>query len=188
MLLRSARRTDACSAPLSSIWGERYTGGIFEPGHPQADRNGYRQDVLGLVRELGISTVRYPGGNFVSGYRWEDGTGDPARRPVRHDLAWHSTETTRFGLDEFIPWTRQAGAEPMPVVNLGTRGVEDARNLIEYCNDPGGSFFSDLRVRNGFRDPFAVRLWCLGNEMDVPWQIGHKPLRNTAGWPVNVPG
>src|SRR2546428_3581569 len=102
--------------------------GIFEPGHPAADPSGFRADVLDLVRELGPTVVRYPGGNFVSGYRWEDGTGPREGRPVRLDLAWHSIERNRLGVDEFCRWARRAGTEPMLVVNLGTRGADAARN------------------------------------------------------------
>ncbi|GHJ47669.1 alpha-N-arabinofuranosidase [Catellatospora sp. TT07R-123] len=150
-----------------------YTG-IFEPGHRGADADGLRTDVIELVRELGVSTVRYPGGNFVSGYRWEDGVGPVRDRPTRLDLAWHSTEPNTFGLDEFVRWARRAGVEPMMAVNLGTRGVQEAVDLLEYCNIPSGTRLSDLRVANGAGQPHGIRMWCLGNEMDGPWQIGHK--------------
>jgi alpha-N-arabinofuranosidase len=150
-----------------------YTG-IHEPGHPTADGSGFRTDVLELVRELGPTIVRYPGGNFVSAYNWEDGVGRVEDRPVRLDLAWRSRESNRFGLDEFAAWCRQAGADMMLAVNLGTRGVDAARNLVEYCNHPGGTYWSDLRRRNGAAQPHGVRVWCLGNEQDAPWQIGHK--------------
>ena len=149
-----------------------YTG-IYEPGHPTADEHGFRGDVLALVRELGVSTVRYPGGNFVSGYRWEDGVGPLAQRPRRLDLAWHSLETNEVGLDEFARWCRLAGCEPMLAVNLGTRGVAEALDLLEYANHPGGTALSDLRVANGSVEPHDIRMWCLGNEMDGPWQVGH---------------
>ncbi|MCV2394861.1 alpha-N-arabinofuranosidase [Actinotalea sp. M2MS4P-6] len=150
-----------------------YTG-IHDPGHPSADEDGFRGDVLGLVRELGISTVRYPGGNFVSGYRWEDGIGPVSERPTRLDLAWHSTEPNTVGVDEFMRWCAKAGVEPMMALNLGTRGVAEALDLLEYCNIPGGSTWSDLRRKNGAEQPHDVRMWCLGNEMDGPWQTGHK--------------
>ncbi|WP_084960293.1 alpha-N-arabinofuranosidase [Thermoactinospora rubra] len=153
-----------------------YTG-IYEPGHPCADEDGFRTDVLDLTRELGVSTVRYPGGNFVSGYRWEDGIGPRERRPRRLDLAWHSTETNEVGVDEFVRWCRKAGVEPMMAVNLGTRGVEAALDLLEYCNIDSGTHLSDLRVANGAKEPHGIRMWCLGNEMDGPWQIGHKSAR-----------
>jgi alpha-N-arabinofuranosidase len=149
-------------------------GGIFEPGHPQADERGFRRDVLALVRELAPTIVRYPGGNFVSGYNWEDGIGPRERRPRRLDLAWLSTETNAFGTDEFIDWCRVAGVEPMLAVNLGTRGADAARNLVEYCNHPGGTALSDLRRAHGREQPHGVRFWCLGNEMDGPWQMGAK--------------
>ncbi|MGI6879329.1 alpha-N-arabinofuranosidase [Microbacterium sp. gxy059] len=150
-----------------------YTG-IFEPGHPTADERGFRADVLELVREMGPTVVRYPGGNFVSGYRWEDGVGPVDERPVRIDGAWHTIETNAFGLHEFVDWARAADVEVMEAINLGTRGVEEARALVEYANHPGGTHWSDLRRRNGAEDPFGIRLWCLGNELDGPWQIGHK--------------
>ncbi|MFI6735347.1 alpha-N-arabinofuranosidase [Nonomuraea sp. NPDC050451] len=148
-----------------------YTG-IYEPGHPAADDNGFRTDVLELTREMGVSVVRYPGGNFVSGYRWEDGVGPD--RPSRLDLAWRQIETNAFGLNEFMTWTRAAGVEPMMAVNLGTRGLQEACDLLEYANHPSGTQWSDLRVKHGVTDPYGIKLWCLGNEMDGPWQIGHK--------------
>lgn len=150
-----------------------YTG-IHDPGHASADAEGFRGDVIDLVRELGVSTVRYPGGNFVSGYRWEDAIGPVADRPRRLDLAWHSTEPNVVGVDEFMRWCARAGVEPMMAVNLGTRGVQEALDLLEYCNVPGGTQWSDLRRTNGAPDPYRVRMWCLGNEMDGPWQTGHK--------------
>jgi alpha-N-arabinofuranosidase len=150
-----------------------YTG-IFEPGHPEADERGFRRDVLALVKEMGPTVVRYPGGNFVSGYLWEDGVGPVADRPRRLDGAWHTVETNAFGLHEFVDWAREADVEVMEAVNLGTRGVEEARALVEYANHPGGTYWSDLRRRNGAEQPFDIRLWCLGNELDGPWQIGHK--------------
>ncbi|MCC2592437.1 alpha-N-arabinofuranosidase [Tessaracoccus sp. OS52] len=148
--------------------------GIHEPDHATADEDGFRTDVLELVRELGVSTVRYPGGNFVSGYRWEDGVGPVADRPKRLDLAWHSSDPNTVGTDEFMKWAAKAGVEPMMAVNLGTRGVAEALDLLEYCNVPGDSFLAEKRRANGAEDPYRVKLWCLGNEMDGPWQIGHK--------------
>jgi alpha-L-arabinofuranosidase len=150
-----------------------YTG-IYEPGHPTADADGFRRDVLDLVREMGVTVVRYPGGNFVSGYRWEDGIGPVAERPRRLDPAWRSIETNAFGIDEFMAWTRRAGVEPMMAVNLGTRGIAEARDLLEYANHPSGTHWSDLRAANGGKEPYGIGLWCLGNEMDGPWQTGHK--------------
>lgn len=149
-------------------------GGIYEPGHPEADIDGTRLDVVKLIRELGVSIVRYPGGNFVSGYEWEDGIGPASQRRTRLDLAWRARETNQFGTNEFIVWCRQAGVEPMMAVNLGTRGIPDACNLLEYSNQARGSYYSDLRAAHGFPAPHDVKLWCLGNEMDGRWQIGHK--------------
>ncbi len=154
--------------------GRAIYGGIYEPGHPAADADGWRRDVVALVRELGVTVVRYPGGNFVSGYHWEDGVGPRAARPTRLDLAWRSVEPNAVGTDEFVAWTKLAGVRPMLAVNLGSRGAEAARNLVEYCNAPPGTPYGDWRVANGHPDPHGVALWCLGNEMDGAWQIGHK--------------
>lgn len=154
--------------------GRAVYGGIYEPGHPTADSHGFRGDVLELTRELGATIVRYPGGNFLSGYNWEDGVGPKDRRPARLDLAWGSTETNEFGTNEFMDWCRAAGVLPMFAVNMGTRGPDEARQFIEYCNHPGGSHYSDLRRAHGYEEPHDIRLWCIGNEMDGPWQIGRK--------------
>ncbi|RZS91433.1 alpha-N-arabinofuranosidase [Motilibacter rhizosphaerae] len=150
-----------------------YTG-IYEPGHPTADKDGFRGDVLELTRELGATVVRYPGGNFVSGYRWEDGIGPVGERPVRRDLAWHSLETNEIGIDEFARWAKKADLEIMYAVNLGTRGVQEALDVQEYLNHPEGTRLSDLRRANGAKEPYDVAIFCLGNEMDGPWQTGHK--------------
>ena len=150
-----------------------YTG-VYEPGHPTADTRGFRGDVLDLVRELGPTIVRYPGGNFVSGYRWEDGIGPVGERPRRVDLAWHSIEPNEVGVDEFVAWCRAADTEPMMAVNLGTRGVAEAVDLLEYCNHPGGTALSDLRRAHGSEQPHDIRVWCLGNELDGWWQVGNK--------------
>ena len=149
-------------------------GGIYEPGHPTADEDGFRGDVLDIVREMGVTVVRYPGGNFVSAYDWEDGVGPRERRPRRLELAWHSIEPNTVGTHEFMAWADRVGARPMLAVNLGTRGVGAARDFIEYCNAPVGSRYADRRAENGRPEPFGVSLWCLGNEMDGPWQLGQK--------------
>ena len=150
-----------------------YTG-IYEPGHPSADEDGFRRDVLDLTRELGVTLVRYPGGNFVSSYRWEDGVGPRGERPTRLDLAWRAIEPNEVGVNELMTWARQAELEPMMAVNLGTRGVQEAVDLIEYCNHPQGTHFSDLRRTHGVEKPHDIKLWCLGNELDGPWQMGQK--------------
>ncbi len=126
---------------------------------------------MALTKELGPTIVRYPGGNFLSGYNWEDGVGPEDKRPARRDLAWFSTETNQFGTNEFIDWCRKAGIEPMLGVNLGTRGPDEARRFLEYCNHAGGSELSELRRAHGYDKPHEVKFWCLGNEMDGPWQI-----------------
>lgn len=149
-------------------------GGIYEPGHPTADKNGFRRDVLELVRKLNVPVVRYPGGNFVSGFNWEDSIGPVNDRPKRLDLAWFTTETNEVGLHEFYSWAKEAGSDVMYAVNLGTRGPDAARNVVEYCNHPKGTFWSDLRRKNGLEEPMDIKLWCLGNEMDGPWQMGQR--------------
>ena len=154
--------------------GRAVYGGIYEPGHPAADENGFRRDVLQLIRDIDVPIVRYPGGNFVSGYRWEDGVGPAESRPRRLELAWSTTETNRFGTNEFLRWCKEANTKAMMAVNLGTRGPDDARNLVEYCNHPGGTYYSDLRRSHGAEQPHGIKLWCLGNEMDGDWQMGHK--------------
>ena len=154
--------------------------GIYEPGHESADEDGFRTDVIELVRELGVSTIRYPGGNFVSGYRWEDGVGPRESRPRRLDLAWHSTETNEIGLDEFAGWLKKVDSELMYAVNLGTRGVLEALDVLEYANLRSGTQWSDRRVENGHPEPHGIRMWCLGNEMDGPWQLGHSTAEEYA--------
>lgn len=154
--------------------GRAVYGGIYEPDHPTADAEGFRRDVIDMVRKLGVPVVRYPGGNFVSGFNWEDSIGPRAQRPARLDLAWFTTETNEVGLHEFAHWARKAGSEVMYAVNLGSRGADAARNVVEYANHPSGSYWSDLRIQNGEKEPFGIKLWCLGNEMDGPWQMGHK--------------
>ncbi len=148
--------------------------GIYEPGHPLADEQGFRKDVMEYVRKWNPSVVRYPGGNFVSGFKWEDSIGPVDQRPKRLDLAWKTTETNEIGIHEFYDWTKKVGAKPMYAVNLGTRGALEAKEVVEYCNHASGTYLSDLRIKNGAKDPFDIKLWCLGNEMDHPNQTGQK--------------
>ena len=150
-----------------------YTG-IYEPNHPTADEDGFRQDVLEKVKEMGVTYVRYPGGNFVSNYDWRDGVGPKEERPRRLELAWRAVETNEVGINEFMKWAKKAEVEPICAVNLGTKGIENAASFLEYCNMPEGTMYSDMRVRHGVEKPYKVKMWCLGNEMDGDWQIGHK--------------
>ena len=161
------------SAFLEHLGRAIYTG-IYEPGHPTADKNGMRGDVAQLVRDLKIPYVRYPGGNFVSAYNWEDGVGPRESRPTRLDLAWHTSDSNAVGVHEFVDWCDTVGTKAMLAINLGSRGLDEARNFVEYTNGPTGSYWGDLRKKNGRAAPFDVKLWCLGNEMDGPWQVGHK--------------
>ncbi len=154
--------------------GRAVYGGIYQPGSKASDEEGYRTDTLELIKNAEVPVVRYPGGNFVSDYHWEDGVGPVEKRPRRVDPAWHTIETNAFGLNEFMKWTKLADTKAMMSVNLGTRGPEEAKDLIEYCNVPGGTYLSDLRKSHGVSEPHDIKLWCLGNEMDGPWQMGHK--------------
>lgn len=153
--------------------GRSIYSGIYEPGHPDADEDGYRKDVMELVTELNVPVIRYPGGNFVSCYDWHDGIGPKENRPKRMDYAWASIETNQFGIDEFCRWAKKVGIEPMIAVNLGTGSIKDAGDLVEYCNHPGGTYWSDLRIKNGSKEPYHIKYWCLGNEMEGSWQAGH---------------
>ena len=148
--------------------------GIYEPDHPDSDENGFRQDVMKLITDLNMPTVRYPGGNYISSFNWEDSIGPIKDRPTRLDLAWKTRETNEFGLNEFVTWCKKTNIEPMYAINLGTRGIDAARNILEYCNHPRGSYWSDLRIKHGYKDPHNIKMWCLGNEMDGEWQVGHK--------------
>ncbi len=148
--------------------------GIYQPESPFADEQGFRKDTLELVKECNVPIVRYPGGNFVSSYRWEDGVGPKDQRPSQVDLAWEVVESNQFGLNEFVEWSKKAGSEIMMAFNLGTRGIQEAKNLLEYCNFKSGTLMSDLRRSHGYEQPHNIKTWCLGNEMDGPWQIGQK--------------
>ena len=149
-------------------------GGIYEPAHPEADEQGFRPDVIALAKELKVPIIRYPGGNFVSGFRWEDSVGPLAQRPVKLDPAWKSIEPNQVGLHEFSRWASRVNADVMMAVNLGTRGAAESAELLEYCNHPGETYWSDLRAKHGQKEPYGFKVWCLGNEMDGPWQICHK--------------
>ncbi|MGH2317801.1 alpha-N-arabinofuranosidase [Planococcus sp. SE5232] len=154
--------------------GRAVYGGIYEPGHPLADEQGFRKDVIELVKELNVPIIRYPGGNMLSSYNWEDGVGPVEDRPRRLELAWRTIETNEMGTNEFADWSKKTNSEVMMAVNLGTRGIDAARNLIEYTNHPGGTYWSDLRKSHGYEAPHNIKTWCLGNEMDGPWQVGQK--------------
>lgn len=154
--------------------------GVYEPTSPHADDMGCRTDVLGALKRLDFTAMRYPGGNYVSGFHWLDSVGPKENRAQVRDLAWQSIETNEFGPDEFVQLSRRMGWTPMLAVNLGTGTPEEAKNWLEYCNVSSGSKWADMRVANGYKDPHDVRLWCLGNEMDGPWQIGHMPAEQYA--------
>ncbi|HSL23948.1 MAG TPA: alpha-L-arabinofuranosidase C-terminal domain-containing protein [Vicinamibacterales bacterium] len=154
--------------------GRMIYGGIYEEGSPLSDADGFRRDVLDAVRGLGVSILRWPGGNFVSGYNWKDGIGPKDARPVRAELAWNALETNRFGTDEFLRYAERIGAEPYICVNLGLGTIDDARHWVEYTNETRGTYWADQRRKNGRAEPWNVKYWALGNEIDGPWQLGHK--------------
>jgi alpha-N-arabinofuranosidase len=171
------QRTIGAISPLlfggfAEHMGRCIYGGLYDPGSPQANEQGFRRDVQAALREMRLSILRYPGGNMLSGYEWRDGVGPQEQRPRRRELAWQSIETNQFGTDEFVAYCRALGVEPMLGVNLGTGTIADAAALVEYCNAPVGTRYADLRAANGHAEPHGVRYWCLGNEMDGPWQIG----------------
>jgi alpha-N-arabinofuranosidase len=153
--------------------GRAVYSGIYEPDHPVADEQGFRKDVMELVKQLNVPIIRYPGGNFVSGYKWTDGIGPKENRPKRLDYAWSSIETNDIGIDEFVDWCKKVNSQVMAAVNLGTGTPQDAGYMVEYCNFPSGTFYSDLRRKNGHKQPHNIKVWCLGNEMDGSWQTCH---------------
>jgi alpha-N-arabinofuranosidase len=152
--------------------------GIYDPKSKFADANGFRTDVMEEVKKLAVPIIRYPGGNFVSGYHWLDGVGPYKNRPTVLDRAWDTLETNQFGTNEFITWAREVGAEPLFGLNFGTASAEDAAALVEYCNVEKGTKWSELRRSHGYERAHNVKFWCVGNEMDGPWQIGHMPARD----------
>ncbi|NJM41596.1 MAG: alpha-N-arabinofuranosidase [Anaerolineae bacterium] len=154
--------------------------GIYDPASPRSDEAGLRKDVLAALREQNYTAIRYPGGNFLSGYNWLDGVGPKSQRPRRRELAWHSIETNQFGTNEFMDFCKQANVAPIMAANMGTGTIQAAADLVEYCNAPTGTYWADLRAQHGYKEPHAVKYWCVGNEMDGPWQIGHLDMHEYA--------
>jgi alpha-N-arabinofuranosidase len=159
---------------FSEHLGRMIYGGIYEEGSPLSDQNGYRKDVIEAVKQLHVSILRWPGGNFASGYNWPDGIGPKDQRPVRLDLAWNDLESNRFGTDEFLRYCELLGAEPYICINAGLGTIDDARHWVEYCNEPRHTYWADQRRKNGREAPYKVKYWALGNEIDGPWQLGNK--------------
>ncbi len=196
--VRLARVDDRLFSSFIEHLGRAVYGGIYDRDSRTADEEGFRSDELDLVKGLYVPMIRYPGGNFVSGYRWEDGVGE--KRVPRPDLAWRTIEPNEVGLNEFASWAKKAGSSVMMAVNLGTRGLQDALNLLEYCNIEKGTYYSDLRRSHGYAEPYRIKTWCLGNEMDGKWQTGHKDARDysrlaaqtaalpTPGWRLSPSG
>ena len=180
VLMQSRTRADfdrrLLGAFLEHLGRAIYTG-VYEPGSAHADANGFRTDVIAEIKQLSVPVMRYPGGNFVSGYNWLDGVGPKKQRPTVLERAWNSLETNQFGTNEFIEWCKLVSTEPLLAFNLGTGTPETAVAYVEYCNVAKGTKWSDLRRSHGYEAPHNVRYWCLGNEMDGPWQMGHMPAR-----------
>src|SRR5215510_10656739 len=160
--------------------GRMIYGGIYEEGSSLSDKDGYRKDVMEAVKQLNVSILRWPGGNFASGYNWTDGIGPKDQRPVRMDLAWNALEPNRFGTDEFLRYCELIKTEPYICINLGLGTIDDARHWVEYCNEPRHTFWADQRRKNGRDEPYKVTYWALGNEIDGPWQLGHKSAEEYA--------
>ena len=154
--------------------GRMIYGGIYEENSPLSDPQGYRTDVMKAVQGLNVSILRYPGGNFASGYNWKDGIGPKDQRPTRVELAWNDLESNRFGTDEFLQYCEKIRTEPYICINAGLGTVDDARHWVEYCNEPRHTYWADQRRKNGREKPYNVKYWGLGNEIDGPWQLGHK--------------
>jgi alpha-N-arabinofuranosidase len=175
--------TDYAVAPVDSRifggflehLGRAVYQGVYQPDSTLADEDGFRRDVLDVLQKMHLTALRYPGGSFASGYHWQDGIGPCASRPTVRELAWQSVEPNQFGTDEYIKLARKMDWVPMLTVNLGTGTPEEARNWVEYCNCPAGTKYANIRAANGSPEPYGVKLWCLGNEMDGPWQMGHVP-------------
>lgn len=159
---------------FSEHLGRCIYGGIYDPGNKLSNKQGFRKDVLQAAKDLNVTILRWPGGNFVSGYHWMDGIGPKDQRPQRTDLAWHTPEYNTFGTDEYIEYTRALGTDPYIAVNLGTGTLDEARNWVEYCNVEKGPYYAELRRKYGHKEPYNVKYWSLGNEMDGWWQMGHK--------------
>src|SRR5262249_25120768 len=165
---------------FSEHLGRMIYGGIYEEGSPLSDANGYRKDVMEVVKNLGVSILRWPGGNFSSGYNWTDGIGPKDQRPVRLDLAWNDLESNRFGTDEFLRYCELIGSEPMVGIKAGWETTDEARHWVEYCNESRHTYWADQRRKNGREEPYKVKYWALGNEVDGPWQMGHKDAEEYA--------
>jgi alpha-N-arabinofuranosidase len=168
------RKIGAIDPNIYGSFLENPRRGLYEPSSKFADENGFRKDLIELIKELNVPVIRWPGGNFASGYDWEDGIGPKDKRPVKLDLAWNRITNNEMGTDEYVKFCKSIGAENFVCINAGTGTLDDARHWVEYCNYPKGTYYSDLRIKYGNEQPFKVKYWALGNELDGPWQLGHK--------------
>src|SRR4051794_9995442 len=154
--------------------GRCIDGGVFDEKSPLSDRNGFRRDVLEGTKKLNVTQLRWPGGNFSSNYHWKDGIGPRDQRPARLEMAWGTVESNRFGTHEFLQYAEMTGSQPYICCNLGTGSWTDAQQWVEYCNSSEDTAMTRLRKQNGRAEPWKVKYWGLGNEMDGPWQMGHR--------------
>lgn len=150
-------------------------GNLYDPASSLADENGFRKDYIDALKELKITNMRWPGGNFVMAYNWQDGIGPKDQRPVRINMAWGGKDNNHVGTDEWMQLNKSIGSENIVCVNLGLATIQDAAYWVEYCNYKKGTYYADLRAKYGHPEPYNVRIWDLGNEVDgKPWEHGHK--------------
>jgi alpha-N-arabinofuranosidase len=154
-------------------------GTLYNPSSPLADENGFRKDYIDAMKDLKVTNMRWPGGNFLMGYSWQDGIGPKEQRPSRINLAWGGTDNNHVGTDEWVQLNKSIGSENIVCVNLGLGSIMDAVYWVEYCNYKGGTYYSDLRAKNGHKEPYDIKIWDLGNEVDgLPWELGHKNVED----------
>jgi len=167
-----AKVNDNVYGGFTEHMGRCIYGGIYDPGNPLSDENGFRKDVIEAFKDLNCPVVRYPGGNFVATYHWLDGVGPKDQRPARPELAWLGVESNEFGTDEFLKWCEVVDTEPYLALNFGTGTLDEALGWLEYCNSDKNTYYANLRRKNGRDKPYNVKYWALGNEMWGPWQVG----------------
>jgi alpha-N-arabinofuranosidase len=157
-------------------------GNLYDPSSSLADGNGFRKDYIDAMKDLKVTNMRWPGGNFLMGYNWQDGIGPKDQRPVRINLAWGGVDNNQVGTDEWMKLNQSMGTENIVCVNLGLDNIMNAAYWVEYCNYKGGTYYSDLRAKNGHKEPYGVKIWDLGNEVDgLPWELGHKNVEDYIG-------
>jgi len=170
----SGRRGLPDSPVLNTLYGT-----LYDPASPLADENGFKKNYIDAMKELKVTNMRWPGGNFLMGYNWQDGIGPKDKRPARINMAWGGIDNNHVGTDEWFALNKAMGTENIMCVNLGLGNIQDAAYWLEYCNYPKGTYYSDLRAKNGHPAPYKVKIWDLGNEVDgKPWELGHKKVED----------